>query len=538
MGDNKSGLETRGFSLDYRQDGIYLMVLPQTEYKININITDIVNYLTKKQVKDANIEKIKEVLMRRDGLPGRIADPQQEVKIDATARVKVEEDRMSATIIMIPPEDGDPLTSMQIIELLKLNKVVFGVDSKVIERLTNDPAYYQEIAIAQGIPPVNGKNGTIQYHFNYSKDRTPKILEDGRVDFRDLNLIENVKAGDLLATVVPPVPGINGRNVMGQELNAISGKPAVLPKGKNVYISEDGTQLFAAIDGQVVLFDRKVNVYTLYEVPGNVDNSTGNISFVGNVIIKGNVLTGFTVEAGGTVEIQGVVEGAVIKAGGDIILRRGMQGMGRGILISEGNIIARYIEHSNLTAKGDVKCEAIMHSTVRCGGIMELSGKKGLFVGGAAKVGREIKAKFIGSPMETATELEVGVDPVIRERFKELKEEIASMESEILKADQAIELLRRLEAINKLDLSKQIILSKSVNTKNHLSQRILEQKEEFAEIEARLIEEGSGKIKCLNTIYPGTKVAIGTCMMYIKKNTDYCTLFKDRADIRVGPFEK
>jgi len=173
------------------------------------------------------------------------------------------------------------------------------------------------------------------------------------------------------------------------EVPALDGKPAVLPKGKNVEISEDGQSLIAGIDGQVNYIDGKVSVFANYEVPADVDNSTGNISFVGNVIIRGNVLSGFTVEAGGSVEVMGVVEAAVIKADGDIILRRGMQGLGRGILKSGGDIIAKYIENSIIEAKGDIKAEAIMHSNVKCGNKLELSGKKGLLIGGKCKVGKK-----------------------------------------------------------------------------------------------------------------------------------------------------
>lgn len=97
---------------------------------------------------------------------------------------------------------------------------------------------------------------------------------------------------------------------------------------------------------------------------------------MGNVIIRGNVLSGFIVEAGGSVEVMGVVEAAVIKADGDIILRRGMQGLGKGLLKSGGDIIAKYIENSIIEAKGDIKAEAIMHSNVKCGNKLELSGKR------------------------------------------------------------------------------------------------------------------------------------------------------------------
>jgi len=82
-----------------------------------------------------------------------------------------------------------------------------------------------------------------------------------------------------------------------------------LPRGKNVLLAEDGLSLLAGIDGRVEIIDGKIHIYAVYEVSGNVDNSTGNIDFVGNVIIHGNVLTGFEVKSGGYIEVSGRVRG-------------------------------------------------------------------------------------------------------------------------------------------------------------------------------------------------------------------------------------
>lgn len=255
-------------------------------------------------------------------------------------------------------------------------------------------------------------------------------------------------------------------------------------------------------------------------------------------MVKGNVLSGFSVEAGGSVEVWGVVESAVVKAGGDIILRRGMQGMGKGTLISGGDIVARYIEHSNIEAKGDIKSEAIMHSNIKCGNKLELSGKKGLLVGGTCRAGAEISAKVIGSHMATITELEVGVDPSLRERSKTLRELILNSERDIKKAEQAVTILKSLEAAGALTPEKQDMLAKSVRTKVFLSTKLEEYREELADVDIRLQQDNNGKIKAYSCIYPGTKVAIGTCLMYVKENLSHCTLYRDGADIRVGALEK
>lgn len=531
-------IEKRGYQLEYRSDGVFLTVLPETQTGVVVTVDDVIVFLERKQITGFDMESVKKVVESRDGTAQKIAEAQEEHKIDADIQVKVSDNKMKASIYIIPPEGGSMLSGEQMMAILKEEGVMFGIDTDTIETLSKYPVYNQDVQIAKGVEPVNGENGKMQYHFQLSKSRTPKILEDGRVDFHELDLIENVHAGDVLVTAIPPTPGVPGKNVYDEEIPPIPGKPVVLPKGKNVEVSEDGLKLTAAIDGQVVIADYKVNVYALYEVNGDVDNSVGNIDFVGNVVIKGNVLTGFSIKAGGTVEVQGVVEGATIIATGDIVLRRGMQGLNRGILVTDGNIVAKYIEHSHLTAKGDIKSEAIMHSIVNCGGTLELAGKKGLIVGGTAKVGREIIAKVIGSPMATATELEVGLDPNVRERYKELKMEITRMESEITKADQAVQLLKKLESVNKLDEHKASLMAKSVKTKVFLSNKLKEMKKEFELLGKRLEEEENGKIKVMNVIYPGTKVTIGSSIMYIKENMSYCTLYRDGVDIRIGTYER
>jgi len=467
----------------------------------------------------------------------KVNDDLEELKTDAVASVIISPDKLKAFIVLNPPEEEKMLKPEEILELLNKNGVTYGIKNSTIDSIVKSPVYNEMICVAEGKPPIPGQNGSIEYHFDIKKERKPTVLEDGRVDFRELNLIENVSKGQVLCTLIPPVPGIKGKTVTGEDIPTVEGKPAILPKGRNVEVSEDGQNLISSIDGQVQLVDGKVSVFANYDVPADVDNSTGNISFVGNVSIRGNVLSGFTVEAGGSVEVWGVVEGAVIKAGGDIILRRGIQGLGKGTLISGGDIVAKYIEHSNVEAKNNITAEVIMHSNVKCGNKLELTGRKGLLVGGTSKVGKEVVAKVIGSYMATSTDIEVGVDPALRERYKALKDEIAVAESDLKKAEQAINILKRLEAAGMLTPEKQEIMAKSVRTKVFYSAKLNEMKEELKEIDEKLQQDIYGKIRCYNYIYPGTKISIGSAMMYVKEVLQYCVLYRDGADIRIGPMD-
>jgi uncharacterized protein (DUF342 family) len=535
---SKRGLNDGKYILEYKPDGVYLSVYPPVARGNAVVFSEVIERLTKKNVTGYSGRTIEEIVKKASKMPEHIAPPQEEKKLNSEIRVDISGDKMKAFITLTEPDGGVMLTPDEILERMNDKGILFGINKEKINGLCENPTFDEEILIAEGQKAANGKNGEVIFNFNSNTERKPKVLEDGKVDFMELNLIQNVKQNQVLCTITEPVPGTPGINVLNQQVKALDGKAPKLPRGKNVKVNEEGDAIISVIDGSVELIDGKVNVYATYEVPDNVDASTGNVNFVGNVVVRGNVQTGFEITAGGNIEVWGVVEGATLRAEGDIILKRGIQGGGRGFLYSGNNIISRYVENSILTAAGNITAEAIMHSNVKCGNSVELVGSKGLIVGGSLKVSKEISAKVIGSSMSTTTDIEVGVNPALRERYKELKDNIKQMEEDMKKADQAVVLLKKLEKAAPLSPDKMAILNKSINTKEHFKIQIEDMKEELVSIDETLKEEVNGKIHVQSIMYPGTKVAIGTCLMYVREKLQYCTLYRDQADVRVGPYGK
>ena len=229
----------------------------------------------------------------------------------------------------------------------------------------------------------------------------------------------------------------------------------ILKFGRNISASEDRTKIYSDVDGHVSLVDDQVFVSDIYEVPADVDSSTGDISYDGNVAIKGNVRTGFTVRAKGDIIVNGVVEGAVLEAGGQIILKRGISGKNRGRLFAGSNIVSKFIESAEVTAGGYISTDAIMHSHVSARGDIIASGKKGFISGGELRSTTMICAKTAGSTMGTTTVLEVGTDPNILEEYRGMEKEIAELQSEIEKINQNVMVYaRRLKNGEKLSLDK------------------------------------------------------------------------------------
>ncbi len=168
------------------------------------------------------------------------------------------------------------------------------------------------------------------------------------------------------------------------------------------------------VNGNVTLAEG--TVFVSDKVAADVDASTGDIEYEGNVeVITGTVRTGFTIRAKGDIEINGVVEGATLIAGGDVVIKRGVQGMGKGRAI-RGDICAQFFESANVFADGDVLAGSILHSHIQSGGKVVIHGRKGFIVGGELICETYVEANSIGNRMETQTIVKVGVKRMNRQK--------------------------------------------------------------------------------------------------------------------------
>ncbi|HYE12589.1 MAG TPA: FapA family protein [Patescibacteria group bacterium] len=516
----------------YKEDGVYIKLhklVPFEDVKTKIEIKRINNVDLEALNNAIQSDEIKEEI--------KIAGVQEEIKIDSKCDIRLSADNIEAYLFVTSPLGGKDITAEAIYAALKENKITFGIKDDEIKNIAMNKLYEREIMIAEGIRPIEGDSAKLEFHFDTNSETKLLENEEGKIDYRELSLIKNVKADQTLVTMIPATEGVPGRNVLGEDIKAKEGRKLLMPKGKNVVISEDGLHLISSIDGEVKIIDDKVHVFALYMVPANVDNSTGNIRFIGKVIVKGNVITGFSIEAEGDVEVFGVVEGAKIVSKGNIILHRGIQGMNKGELYCDGDLVAKFIENSVIDVKGNIHSDAIMHSHIVCGKKLEAAGRKGLIVGGNFKVSDEIKAKVIGSPMATITELEVGANPEMRKKYEVLKQEHKNIMDNLEKVTQAADLLTKISQRTELSPDKKELLSKSIQAKLQLTEKLEVNNIDIKEMETYLEELSKGKIKASDIIYPGTRVTIGSSMMYVKDPLHYLTLYRSNAEVRIGPYE-
>lgn len=206
-----------------------------------------------------------------------------------------------------------------IVERLKLMGIQKGLLFSAIKKVTEVDRPY-EIIVAKGVPPIEGLDGDLEMHIDY-KVKTPGELE--KVDFRELNLIVSVEAGQVIATYIPSTPGKDGSSLFGKTIAAKKVEEIVVRTGKNV--SQIGNDMIAEISGKPSvdwrqkLVDIDVNPEHFHK--GEVNLESGNIRFEGDVRIGGSVQTAMFVGASGTVFIQGAVTKASVHATKSVIVK-------------------------------------------------------------------------------------------------------------------------------------------------------------------------------------------------------------------------
>jgi len=455
---------------------------------------------------------------------------------DAKAVITVEQDRMSAEILLEPPENfGIALGAEELAEALRKKGVVFGVRENVIVDLARNPVYGRPFVIAEGEDRVDGTDASLTYHFQKEKDLRPKINANGKVDFKDLGIVEQVAKGALLCEKQPATPGKPGTNVLGRPILQKRGKDVAMPRGKNTVLSEDKLKLYAEIDGQVEYVNFKVNVLNLFTVEDDVGNATGNIDFIGNVLVTGGVHSGFSVKATGNIDIYGMVESATIKADGSVLIRGGFNGVDKGSIEAGENVTCKFIQGGSVSLRGNLETTYILNATVRCSGAVNLSGK-GMIMGGHVAAHTLVSAVTLGSASAAAnTVIEVGNDPILAMRYRDLPKEIQDCTKEIHSAQSLATTLLQLQKAGRLSEKNAENLQKTLRSLQKGKNRLLELEQEYEIVKQRFSGAGKGMVKVSKTAHPGVRIIIGSEQLLLQTEQDFVCFTRKEGGISAGP---
>lgn len=563
----------KGYSLAFKEDGVFLTVYPYMDDSVLFELTDISKILHDHGVMDYRIETIAKIMREGKGEEMKIAEnvgwdnskeqnansiekaesetemgdssveetklntdegisKEDEIKAEPVIDISISKDRMEAALHIEINENSKKPTEDMLRAKIKERGIVFGIREEAIQNIVKFKV--DDVIIAEGIPPVNGTNAYIVKKFEAENKGRPEKLEDGKVDFKNLNLFTIVKEGTLLAERIPQTQGIAGTDVLGGTVAAKPGKAAMLPAGKNTKIVDDH-KIISAIDGQVIISGNKISVDPTIQINGDVDLSTGNIEFNGSIIVKGSVQAGFSIKAEGDVEVAGTISGGTVEAR-NVTVRAGIQGMQRGHIIAREDIRSSFAENAKIIAGRDaIISEAILHSSVSAGKRIIVQGRRGVISGGSAVAGEMILVKCAGNQMDTSTKLEVGINPMLREEYQTIRKKYAQAQEELDQAQKALTILKAMDP-EQLSESKKELFLRLTKSQFPLAGKVKQYRDRIMQIEEAFENLREGKIRVSEFVYPGVKLVVGSVIKHIRSKEQHCTFYVENGEIKTGPY--
>ncbi len=455
--------------------------------------------------------------------------------VNVKSYVRVTDDKTEAWLYLCAPEDDRNYEKAEIIQYLNVNKVVAGINESHIAAMCKKKIYEREVKVASSVKGQEGSLGRYEFFFDTEK-RKPQIRKDGSVDYRSMSLIQNVEEGELLAIYHPAVQGTPGKDVTGATEKALVYKELRPLTGKGISNAEDPNKYYATKSGKVEYDgENKLSIVEVYEVQGNCDFANNPvIEFNGDVVINGNVEAGVIINAGKSLTVEGVVESATITAGGDVCLKRGMQGSGKGSIVSGGDIFTEFLEYTNVTAEGNIQSNVILSSQVNAGGTVTLTGKKGLIAGGNVHGTMGITCICAGNMSEIKTGLHAGLQPEVMEKRIAVNEEYSTVSKEL---DEIVEsmakILRVRQKTGQLSEQLQEHLMDLKRRKDEVYRKCMEIKKQADEIEAMVMAAREAKIRVDGNIYHGVVINIDSHQLVINRDTSFME-YKAQSGMIVG----
>ncbi|MCX8092794.1 MAG: FapA family protein [Candidatus Goldbacteria bacterium] len=550
-------------TINTEEDGTYLTVFPPKGKGKKVDRESVINEIKKLGLKDVEMDTVERAIKEATGQPVLIVKEKIAIK-DGQIFINITPDEMFAQLTIVPPQGGGKdILEEDVYTALKEHNVVFGIKKDVISKLVkrgldakNDPTILLEPIediVAEGQNVQNGEDAKLEMLFDTTSAQAEETTETSsaspeqinetadKIDYRNVKSIQNVKKGTPLAKKVPPTNGVNGMTVTGKVIKAKPGNDVKFIIGKGVEPSPDNPELYiAAIDGQVIFKNNKLEVLSIYEINGDVDMSIGNIDFIGSVIVHGSVGE-FRIKAGEDVIIDGVADGTEIISGGKVIVKGGIVGK-KARVIAQDDVTTKYIRNAYVeTEKSIIVNEAAMHSTLISGQKIIVMGTKGLIVGGTIAAAFEVSAKEIGSKLATYTEISIGETPKMREEMQKATTELKNIEEQLDKTKKGIIFLKDLSTKmgGNLPPDKRDLMAKLTRTQFKLMTEQKKWEEIKNKLEAKAKEMQTtkrGKVNCLGTVYTGVKIIINKVQRTISDELKYVTFVEKNGEIQVVPY--
>ena len=140
-----------------------------------------------------------------------------------------------------------------VLRIMKHHGIKQGVKKDVIIEKLNKKDFYTDTVVAEGRQAVDGTDGKFLYYFRKELKKKPRVLSNGTVDYKSMELFEMVQSGQLVAEYQPATSGVFGYDVTGRLCSPTRGKELPPLHGKGFTMSEDRKKYYSMLDGIIEL---------------------------------------------------------------------------------------------------------------------------------------------------------------------------------------------------------------------------------------------------------------------------------------------
>lgn len=443
--------------------------------------------------------------------------------------INFSEDQLKGYVQFLVPTKAN-LTAGDIMDMLNSEGVKYGVDQAAIERVVlaykeNPQANINKnFMVVKGLPMQPGKDGYVEFYIN---EQPPvSIDENGKADFRNIEKFKTVEKGKILAKVFPMIKGKNGIDIFGESIKAPEVKDANIRAGENVTFDPRTGNMIANITGIYHKIRNTISVSETLLVSGNVGLESGNLSYTGVIKIAGNIEHGAEVTASGDIFVGGLIESGKIRSQGTLNVRGGINTKHEDCLNIKNGINSTYIENSNIESEGDiVVISSVVGSNILTSGNLRTVKEGSKIAGGEITVLESIYADNIGTPSETPTTINIGINPYVEKDYKKLIE-LAQEQEETLKASvekisQIKDYIQRMRG--NISNDKKLAFKAEFDAYKETDAALKESKVKIEQLKKIRFCEKDAIISVKQTIYPGVTIRYYGFAEKIESEYKHCT---------------
>ncbi len=452
--------------------------------------------------------------------------------VHSMVELSINPNHSTAFVSFTRPENGGiDITVDKIMNALYEKNVSYGILEDDIKEAVEQKRYDENICVAKWDAPVDGVDGSIKYFYKIDSTLAPVENEHGIVDYKNLGVVRNITAGTPIAAITLPTEGSPGKDITGKVVAQKKGIAVNVNVGPGTQLINDGKELIAAVNGNLVFKNNSFSVEETLVINGDVDVSSGNIDFIGSVTVKGSVFEGFRVSSKRSVVVNGSVNNAEIVADGDISIKIGAI---NSTIESQGNIKLGFCENCKVHAVGNVESASFVGGEVFAEEKILATGK-GVMMGGKYTALDGVEASVIGSENYTKTEITLGNNAVLNKERDTLIKEIAAMED---KADQLGKILTTLAELAKkakLPPEREQLKTEALRNRLKIQSEIKKANVRISEIDEALKLMQNLSVGCKRQFYPGVILRINNCVLQINAATSHARATVDGGEIVFRP---